>query len=565
MKITQVTSAVVMLLILSACTKTTLLKKILGKESKELAELVTSESAEKIVGNSNMSDLILISIKSLDGKLSKKLTRDIAENKSLVDLFNANPGLIKIWKKIALSSVSSNAKYLNYLNSLPSDKFLFEVSEGGVLSVFDNSKRELAKLFPDKVIAKSGLKFSDNLLTPEKYIWNDLLNGKLISNHLYKVDSWFYRTDKLARVSSIHGSVFQPKPALIIDKAKGIASIPNGPWEQISQLKMSPDVIKKEWKIITEEWAVIIKNKGKVNFKITPFYNKSSKEVYQHVVEYTNKEGRFVKKTLKNMINSMDNVVSKQLSDFGLNPDALKEFQMVFKGEHADELLRDFTNNVKNDKIIKWFNANPDLIKGYYKLMELSPSIRVNKRNIIDVTRQIESGAKEIFIGIPGNIGKKKVGKILKYDVEFKERIIPIGNFKFKAVFPDFSAFSIAKIRLEDVLIQAVDGEQFTFAKEVLKKQFKSNPDEIIKMLKKHNSRMVKEGKVNIFKGDILSEKEMLSKQIADIEGKGSSVFGFIWHHNEEYGILELVSHDVHVLHKHTGGKIVWNGGGANR
>lgn len=45
----------------------------------------------------------------------------------------------------------------------------------------------------------------------------------------------------------------------------------------------------------------------------------------------------------------------------------------------------------------------------------------------------------------------------------------------------------------------------------------------------------------------------------------GETPSGFIWHHNEQGGLMQLVDSATHMSAGHTGGKHIWGGGTANR
>ena len=45
----------------------------------------------------------------------------------------------------------------------------------------------------------------------------------------------------------------------------------------------------------------------------------------------------------------------------------------------------------------------------------------------------------------------------------------------------------------------------------------------------------------------------------------GTAPDGYVWHHNEECGKIQLVEYDLHAHTGHTGGRSVWGGGNENR
>ncbi|OUD23253.1 hypothetical protein FPG92_13065 [Flavobacterium psychrophilum] len=62
----------------------------------------------------------------------------------------------------------------------------------------------------------------------------------------------------------------------------------------------------------------------------------------------------------------------------------------------------------------------------------------------------------------------------------------------------------------------------------------------------------------------LYSEEEILAKQLSDISNSSSNtqgrIFGYIWHHSEKPGVIQLVRKDVHEFNRHTGGNAIWGG-----
>ena len=54
-------------------------------------------------------------------------------------------------------------------------------------------------------------------------------------------------------------------------------------------------------------------------------------------------------------------------------------------------------------------------------------------------------------------------------------------------------------------------------------------------------------------------------EQIKDGVEDGTAPDGYVWHHNEETGKMELVDADIHAKTGHTGGRAIWGGGTENR
>jgi hypothetical protein len=67
---------------------------------------------------------------------------------------------------------------------------------------------------------------------------------------------------------------------------------------------------------------------------------------------------------------------------------------------------------------------------------------------------------------------------------------------------------------------------------------------------------------------DIESNPELAKKftpeQIEQIKN-GETPDGYVWHHSEQPGVLQLVDKDLHDKTGHTGGRSLWGGGSDNR
>ena len=53
-------------------------------------------------------------------------------------------------------------------------------------------------------------------------------------------------------------------------------------------------------------------------------------------------------------------------------------------------------------------------------------------------------------------------------------------------------------------------------------------------------------------------------KQIAQIMG-GKKPSGYVWHHSQEPGVLQLVDEYIHKITGHTRGRSLWGGGSSFR
>ena len=62
----------------------------------------------------------------------------------------------------------------------------------------------------------------------------------------------------------------------------------------------------------------------------------------------------------------------------------------------------------------------------------------------------------------------------------------------------------------------------------------------------------------------ILNEEQILAKQLKDISNPYSSsqsrIFGYVWHHSEKPGVMQLIPKDFHEYNRHIGGNAIWGG-----
>lgn len=119
--------------------------------------------------------------------------------------------------------------------------------------------------------------------------------------------------------------------------------------------------------------------------------------------------------------------------------------------------------------------------------------------------------------------------------VPYKTKIVDILGTKIEGVFPEFN--SKFDTKLPENKIIAKDKEQFSYCNSQLKEAVKSNPK---------------------------LAKQFTERQKAQIES-GNTPSGFVWNHNEERGVMQLVDFDEHSKSNHTGGKAIWGGGKQER
>lgn len=266
-----------------------------------------------------------------------------------------------------------------------------------------------------------------------------------------------------------------------------------------------------------------------------PLVTKVVKETTENVIEKTSKKG-----------------AKDLLKKFAIDEKYLKKFQLL------DEVqLGNLTADLSKHKTFRQlFLKNPELV-GAYRLTSNNPAIRTEIRYLESITKQLKVNPnKKPVIELLNNHNKKYAGEVLN-GVPFVKRTLKQNGYDIVGVFPDFSNYRLFSYTLNKEQYLLKDAQQFDIAKTALANEYKKKPKKLKAMLRELNK-----GQEYTFNGKILKGEDMLEKQILDItNSKNNKVFGFIWHHNEKDGVMELVSQKAHDGVRHIGGKSTWGGG----
>ncbi|KOO48167.1 HNH endonuclease [Priestia koreensis] len=119
-------------------------------------------------------------------------------------------------------------------------------------------------------------------------------------------------------------------------------------------------------------------------------------------------------------------------------------------------------------------------------------------------------------------------------EFEKKEVALPDGT-RIEGVFPKFDSLFDAK--LDESQYEETDAKQFKGANSQLK---------------------------NAIENDLGIRGQFTDEQIEQIEA-GDTPEGYVWHHSEEAGTLQLVDSTIHAQTGHTGGRSIWGGGNDSR
>ncbi|MBB4804400.1 putative small secreted protein [Flavobacterium nitrogenifigens] len=230
-----------------------------------------------------------------------------------------------------------------------------------------------------------------------------------------------------------------------------------------------------------------------------------------------------------------------------------------------------FINDLKKLKSnTTQINNNPDLIIAYKKLFT-SESHRTNISYLFQTENWIKKGSKgNLVLEVPHNINKTLLGQELN-EVKFIKKVIPCEGLNLSVIVPNFSRFKVyTSPPLNPVFYKSSDKIQFSICRANLRKEYLQNPKKIEKTLMVQNERFAANGGIFSDGKYITDPLEMLEKQKKDILQIHSGIqqeriLGFVWHHNENIGIIDLVAYDKHNSVKHIGGRNIWGGGSLAR
>ena len=119
--------------------------------------------------------------------------------------------------------------------------------------------------------------------------------------------------------------------------------------------------------------------------------------------------------------------------------------------------------------------------------------------------------------------------------VEFIRKTVQLSEEVIEGVFPKFEF--VFETKLPDHLLLETDKNQFRECNRRLVSDLEANPE---------------------LKSQFTPEQ---IEQIYDGVEDGTAPDGYVWHHNEEVGIMQLVDAETHARTGHTGGKSIWGGG----
>ena len=119
--------------------------------------------------------------------------------------------------------------------------------------------------------------------------------------------------------------------------------------------------------------------------------------------------------------------------------------------------------------------------------------------------------------------------------VKYLTKMIDLFGKVIEGVFPEFK--SLFDCQLPTELLKASDTKQFKYCNSQLQDAINKNS----------------------------ALKEQFSPRQLEQINAGKTPGGYVWHHNEKVGKMELVDSKIHSMTVHTGGRAIWGGGKDNR
>jgi len=299
----------------------------------------------------------------------------------------------------------------------------------------------------------------------------------------------------------------------------------------------------------------------------------SCKKAGEEVIESVGKT--ITKETIETSAKAGTKAVIKSFTKKEIESVLLKEgFNTNILKNVLEKLSREEANLFINDRevlksFVPKFNKNPDLVIAYKKLIN-SESHRTNINYLYQTENWIKKGSNEkLILEVPNNINKNLLGQSLN-EVQFVKKIIFSKGINFSVIVPDFSKYKVFSNKIGSKFYTSADKFQFEICRMNLRKQYLDSAEKVEKLLIEQNKRFASNGGIVYKKRLITDPNEMLEIQKRDIlqENPGSQqgrVFGFVWHHNENVGVIDLVAYDKHNSVKHIGGRNIWGGGSVAR
>lgn len=181
-------------------------------------------------------------------------------------------------------------------------------------------------------------------------------------------------------------------------------------------------------------------------------------------------------------------------------------------------------------------------------LVSISGNMETMKEGLNNVSSDVPNFAKDLKSNSISNFDEANEPLYIKTrneglageshpetNVPFQEKTVQTTDGTFSGVFPEFPV--TYEMKLNESLYLESDAKQFKAATQSLSDAIQKDPD---------------------------LKAKFDDRQIEQINN-GKVPEGYVWHHNEEPGVMQLVDRSLHENTAHTGGRAIWGGGSENR
>lgn len=235
--------------------------------------------------------------------------------------------------------------------------------------------------------------------------------------------------------------------------------------------------------------------------------------------------------------------VAEGMSKAGLEGKEVKQSELMDEGSKK-EIKEPNVEKAKNASLESIIEENKEKAEqtrnegiDANEKTEFRPLTEDEKKSLKEKTGMTDANIEKCSINEEGLIKLKCINEEYagkthpETGVPYVEKVVDINGVKIQVVVPEFPG--VIEVILPDKLRLAPESEQFTYLNNCLKEEIKSNPE---------------------------LRAQFSEVQIAMIE-RGLKPKGFTWHHNEEWGKMQLTKTDIHEGSRHTGGNSIWSGG----
>lgn len=198
------------------------------------------------------------------------------------------------------------------------------------------------------------------------------------------------------------------------------------------------------------------------------------------------------------------------------------EFSAINVIEKAKDMVRDIWPEVNDDASLTEVQDTPEAIAN--EAWEVTTSEEGFGKGTIDNPRYIIARNESLENDVHPITG-----------VEFVRKTVQLKDEVIEGVFPKFKSEFDAQ--LPENLLLDTDKRQFSECNRQLASAIENDPELRAKF----------------------TEEQI--EQIYEGIDDGSAPDGYVWNHNEEVGLMQLVDAETHARTGHTGGKCIWGGG----